>query len=36
MHEVVEHVPPQQLIAELKQLESEIQAGLVELEGLLK
>lgn len=36
VHEHVEHVPPQQLIAELKQLEAEIQAGLVELEGLLK
>jgi type I restriction enzyme M protein len=36
VHEAVEHVPPQQLIAELKQLEAEIQAGLVELEGLLK
>lgn len=36
VHEVVEHVAPQQLIAELKQLEAEIQAGLVELEGLLK
>jgi type I restriction enzyme M protein len=36
VHEQVEHVPPKQLIAELKQLEAEIQAGLVELEGLLK
>ena len=36
VHEVVDHVAPQQLIAELKQLETEIQAGLVELEGLLK
>lgn len=36
LHEVVEHVAPKQLIAELKQLEAEIQAGLVELEGLLK
>jgi len=36
VHEAVEHVPPQQLISELKQLEAEIQAGLVELEGLLK
>ncbi len=35
VHEVVEHVPPKQLIAELKQLEAEIQAGLIELEGLL-
>lgn len=36
VHEHVEHVPPQQLLAELKQLEVEIQAGLIELEGLLK
>jgi type I restriction enzyme M protein len=36
VHEAVEHLAPQQLIAELKQLEAEIQAGLVELEGLLK
>lgn len=36
VHEHVEHVAPQQLIAELKQLEAEIHAGLVELEGLLK
>ena len=36
MHEVVTHVSPHQLIAELKQLEAEIQVGLVELEGLLK
>jgi type I restriction enzyme M protein len=35
VHEVVEHVPSKQLIAELKQLEAEIQAGLTELEGLL-
>ena len=36
VHEAVEHVAPQQLIAELKRLEAEIQADLVELEGLLK
>ena len=36
VHETVEHVPPQQLIAELKQMEAEIHAGLVVLEGLLK
>lgn len=35
VHEKIEHLPPKQLIAELKQLESEIQAGLSELEGLL-
>ncbi|CAN1541306.1 HsdM Type I restriction-modification system methyltransferase subunit [Burkholderiaceae bacterium] len=36
VHEHVEHVSPKQLIAELKQLETEIQAGLAELEELLK
>jgi type I restriction enzyme M protein len=36
VHEHVDHVPPKKLIAELKQLETEIQAGLVELEELLK
>jgi type I restriction enzyme M protein len=36
VHEHIEHVPPKQLIAELKELEAEIQAGLAELEGLLK
>jgi type I restriction enzyme M protein len=36
VHEYVEHVAPLQLIAELKQLEIEIQAGLSELEGMLK
>ena len=36
VHEAVEHVAPKQLIADLKHLEAEIQAGLVELEGLLK
>jgi len=36
VHEHVDHVSPLQLIAELKQLESEIQAGLTELEGMLK
>jgi type I restriction enzyme M protein len=36
VHEHVEHVPPQQLIAELKQLEAEIQIGLAELEELLR
>lgn len=35
VHEEVEHIPPKQLIAELKQLEAEIQAGLAELEGML-
>jgi len=36
VHEHVEHVPPKKLIAELKQLEAEIQTGLDELEELLK
>lgn len=36
VHEQVEHIPPKQLIAELKKLEAEIQAGLSELEGLLE
>jgi type I restriction enzyme M protein len=36
VHEQIEHIPPAQLIAELKQLDAEIQAGLAELEGLLK
>jgi len=35
VHEEIAHVPPKQLIAELKQLEADIQAGLAELEGLL-
>lgn len=36
VHERTEHIPPKQLIAELKQLEVEIQAGLEELEVVLK
>ncbi|OZA15488.1 MAG: DNA methyltransferase [Polynucleobacter sp. 24-46-87] len=36
VHEHVEHVPPMQLIAELKQLEIGIQDGLSELERMLK
>lgn len=36
VHEQVEHVPPQQLIDELKVLEAEIQAGIAELEEMLK
>jgi type I restriction enzyme M protein len=36
VHAEVDHVPPRQIIAELKQLEAEIQADLIELEGLLK
>lgn len=36
IHDEVEHVPPKQLLAELSQLESEIQQGLAELEAMLK
>lgn len=36
VHEVIEHVPPLQLIAELNAIEAEIQAGLKHLEGMLK
>jgi len=36
VHEVVEHFPPLQLIAELNAIEAEIQAGLKHLEGMLK
>jgi type I restriction enzyme M protein len=35
VREVVDHVPPKQLIAELKALEEEIQEGLDALEGML-
>lgn len=34
-HEEVEHVPPRQIIAELKQLETEIAEGLAELERMV-
>lgn len=36
VHEEVEHVPPKQLIAELLQLEKEIEQGLLDLEGMLQ
>lgn len=36
VHEEVEHVPPSQLIAELRQLEREIDEGLGALEAMLK
>jgi type I restriction enzyme M protein len=36
VHEEVEHVPPAQLIAELRQLEREIDEGLGKLEAMLK
>jgi type I restriction enzyme M protein len=36
VYEEVEHVPPKQILAELMELEREIEAGLKELEGMLK
>ena len=36
VYEHIEHVPPKQLIAELKKIEADIQDGLIELEGLLR
>jgi type I restriction enzyme M protein len=36
VHEHIEHVVPMQLVAEIKQLDSEIQADMAELEELLK
>lgn len=36
VHEEVQYDPPKKIIAELKQLEDEIQAGLAELEGMLE
>lgn len=36
VHEAVDHIPPQTLLAELAQLEDEIRQGMKELEGLLK
>ena len=36
VHDDVDHVPPKELVAELSQLESEIQAGLAALEAMLK
>ena len=36
VHEHVKHVAPLQLIAELNAIESDIQAGLKQLEGMLK
>jgi type I restriction enzyme M protein len=35
-HEEVEHIPPRQIIAELKELEREIEAGLRELEAMIR
>ena len=36
VYEELQHVPPQQILSELLQLENEIEAGLKELEGMLK
>jgi type I restriction enzyme M protein len=36
LHEQIDHISPAQLITELKQLDSEIQEALTELEGMLK
>lgn len=36
VHEAVEHEPPLAILARLNQLEAEIQAGMAELEGMLK
>lgn len=36
VHEQVDHTPPLQLIAELNAIETEIQASLKQLEGMLK
>ena len=36
VHDEVEHIPPKQILAELAQLEDEIQLGLKALEGMLK
>ncbi len=36
VHEAVEHVPPKQILAELAELEREIEAGMRELEGMVR
>ena len=36
MHAASEHLPPLEILAKLNQLEQEIQAGMKELEGMLK
>jgi type I restriction enzyme M protein len=36
VHEVVEHLPPLEILAKLNALEAQIQAGMKELEGMLK
>ncbi|MBV8648409.1 class I SAM-dependent DNA methyltransferase [Paludibacterium sp.] len=35
VHEMVEHLPPQEILAKLAKLEDEIQAGMMALEGML-
>jgi type I restriction enzyme M protein len=36
VYEEVQHVPPKQLLAELAELEREIEQGMKELEGMVK
>jgi type I restriction enzyme M protein len=36
VHEEIEYDPPQQIIAELEELEEEIQKGLAELKGMIQ
>jgi hypothetical protein len=36
VHEAVEHLPPKEILAKLAKLEEEIQAGMKELEGMLR
>lgn len=36
VHEAVEHRPPKEILAELAELEEEIQRGMKELEGMLR
>ena len=36
VHDAVDHRPPQEILARLATLEEEIQAGMTELEGMLK
>ena len=36
VHEVVDHVPPQKILASLAELEGKIQKGMVELKGMLE
>lgn len=36
IHEEIEHIPPKKILAKLAQLENEIQAGMKELEEMLR